>query len=58
MEELIAAASKHYGIDITKRTARQQKILIAMYKYSQGWIDEDSLDSELETIFKENEHGR
>jgi hypothetical protein len=45
-------ASNYFGFDISKRNIKQQKMLVSIYHYREGWIDEDKLEQELSKIFK------
>jgi len=51
-KEEIKYASEHFGFDISKRSIKQQKMLVSIYYYKEGWIDEDKLEQKLSEIFK------
>jgi len=53
-KEELESASRYFGFDISKRNIRQQKILITVYHYGEGWIDEEGLERKLSDIFKKH----
>lgn len=50
-KEEIEAASKHYGMDLNKRSRRQRRMLVLMYQYGEGWLSEDVLEHKMSRIF-------
>ena len=52
-EAELESASRHFGLKLTKRSVRQQEMFVAIYKYNEGWIDEEGLEIKLLNIFKQ-----
>lgn len=43
-------------INMLSIPSRQKKILILMYKFGEGWIDESDLELKLEKLFIDKRH--